>query len=160
VLDELKQIVLKSNPVLDDAHRNGILTETKVDTMKSEIDMLRNKISEADAAVQNLLSAISKGENDEVIAIMMKRMEELSNDRRTYKKRLAELQNIEKASEFDGTNLELMAERLIDLDCEVWKLMAVEDKRRMVRSAVEKILWDGKKIDIMLWGCRCGGTIE
>ena len=160
VLKELKQIASKNSPIFEEIYDRKTLVETTKDTLQSEIDILKAKMSEADLGIQNLVTAIAKGQKDEVLAVIFSRMEEFNKEKEDYKKRLAELQNVEKVAEFNGLNLELVVQSLGGFNESIWELMDVEAKRRIIKSVVEKILWDGKKLDMMLFGSKCIEMLE
>lgn len=151
VLDELKQIFQKNFPVID-ASSKKVLVVTPENTLQSELEVLQNRISQMDAAVQNIVSVIARGQDHEVINVLMKRMEDYIRDRGNYKKRLMELQRIKRGTELDEVNQDHVAEGLMRFEEWVWEAMETEHKRRMLKSVFEKILWDGKKLDILLFG--------
>ena len=155
VLKELKNITVKNSPIFEEILDRKTLVEMTKDIFQSEIDNLQAKMSESDMAIQNLVNAIAKGQKDEVLTIIFNNMEELSKEKEKIKKRLSELQDVEKIAEFNGLNLELVAQSLGTLNDSVWDLMDVDAKRRMIKSVVDKIIWDGKKLDMMLFGSKC-----
>ncbi len=155
VVKELKNLASKNSPVFQEIFDKKTLVDTAKDALQSEIETLQTKMSELDMAIQNLVTAISKGQKDEVLTIIFSSMEELAKEKENIKKRLSELQNVEKAAEFNGLNLELVAQSLGTLHDSAWDLMDVDDKRRMIKSVVDKIVWDGKKLDMMLFGSKC-----
>lgn len=154
VLNELKLIATKNSPVLYEVDKRKALMENKNDTSQSEIKGLQGKILEVEISIQNLVNVISKGQTNEVLNIMIKRMEELTNDKSALNKRLSEVRNIKNAAKFNAINLELITRNLSALTDKTWELMDVEDKRKMIKSMVDKVLWDGKQFNIMLLGSK------
>lgn len=152
ILKELKCIAAKNSPVFDDIFSKNALVETTKDSVQSEIDTIRSKLTELDMSIQNLVAAMAKGQNDEVLKVIFSKIEEFNKEKAIIEKRLLELQNIDKMAELNGLNLELVAQSLGTLNDEVWELMNVDTKRRMIKSVVEKIIWDGEKIDMILLG--------
>ncbi len=155
ILKELKNIAAKNSPVFDEVFNKKALVETTKNTVVLEIDTLQAKITELDMSIQNLVTAIAKGQKDEVLTLIFKNLEELTKEKENINKRISELQNVEKVVEFNGLNLELVAQSLGTLNDSTWDMMDVDAKRRMIKSIVEKIIWDGKKIDMMLFGSKC-----
>lgn len=155
VLKELKNIAAKNLPVFEEIFDKKALVETTKDAVQSEIDTLQIKMAELDLAIQNLVTAIAKGQKDGVLTIIFNSMEELTKEKENIKKRLSELQNVEKVARFNGLNLELVAQSLGTLNDSAWDLMDVDNKRRMIKSVVERIVWDGKKLDMILFGSKC-----
>lgn len=155
VLKELKNIAAKNSPVFEEIFNKKVLVESTKDVLQSEIDTLQTKIAELDFAIQNLVNAIAKGQKDDVLTIIFNSMEELTREKENIKRRLSKLQNVEKIAEFNGLNLELVAQTLGTLNDSAWDLMDVDAKIRMIKSVVDKIVWDGKKLDMMLFGSKC-----
>lgn len=155
VMKELKNIAAKKSPVFDEIFNKKALIETSKDTLQSEIDAMQGKMTELDMSIQNLAAAVAKGPNDKILAIIFNNMEQLTKEKENIKKRLSELQNVEKVADFNVMNLELVAQSLGTLNDSAWGMMDVDAKRRMIKSVVDKITWDGKKIDIMLFGSKC-----
>jgi len=155
VLMELKQIASKNSPVFDEIFDKKDLVETAEDALEAEHEILKAKMAEIDAGIQNLVAAIAKGQKDEVLSIILSRMDELTAEKEALKKRIAQIQDVGKAAEFNGLNLELVAGSLRILNGSTWDLMDVYDKRNMIKSVVDKIVWDGSKLDMMLFGSKC-----
>lgn len=155
VIKELKNIATKNSPVFDEIFSKKVMVETTKDALQVEVDTLKTKMDELDMSIQNLVSAIAKGQKDEVLTIIFNNMEELTKEKENIKKRLSELQDVEKVADFNGMNLDLVAQSLGTLNDSAWDMMDVDAKRRMIKSVVDKIMWDGKKVDIMLFGSKC-----
>lgn len=157
ILKELKDIAAKNSPVFDEVFNKRALVETAKDALKIEMDALKAKMDELDMSIQNLVAAIAKGQKDKVLTIIFNNMEGLAKEKEGIKKRLSELQNIEKAADFNGMNPELIVQSLGTLNDSAWNMMCVDSKRRMIKSVVDKVMWDGKKVDIMLFGANAQG---
>ncbi|HEX3028698.1 MAG TPA: hypothetical protein VHT34_05235 [Clostridia bacterium] len=155
VLKELKNIATKNSPIFDEIFNKKALVETTRDALQLEIDTLKTKMDELDMSIQNLVAAVAKGQKDEVLTIIFNNMEELTKEKENIKKRLSEIQDVEKVADFNGINLDLVAQSLGTLNDSAWDLMDVDARRRMIKSVVDKIIWDGKKVDIMLFGSKC-----
>jgi site-specific DNA recombinase len=81
-------------------------------------------------------------------------MQETIKEKEKYGKRMSELQDIKKTAEFNEVNVEMIIQSLSNINDRVWDIMDVDSKRRIIKSAVDKILWDGNKIDLMLFGSK------
>jgi len=112
VMKELKHIAAKNPLVFDDLFDRKNLVETKKDALQSEIKTMKSKLHETELAIQNLMTALEKGQTDEVLKTIFRRMEELGEVKKAYIKRLKELRKIEKVTEFNGLNLEIVVQSL------------------------------------------------
>ncbi len=154
VINELKKIAAKNSPVFSEVFDKKTLVRNERDTLQAEIDSLKTKIEEADLGIDNLVTAIARGQKDEVLTTIFDKMEVLTNQKKTFEKKLAELQDVEKVAEFNGINLDFVVQTLGNFNNSSWELMDVESKRNMIKSIVDKIIWDGKKVDMLLFGSK------
>lgn len=154
VINELKKIAKENSPVIDETYSRKTLVETTKDSIDSEIDIIKTKIPEIDLSIMNMLSSIEKGQPDAILQIIYKRMEELARDKQSLNAKLSELKKVNKVTELNNLNLELVADSLSKLNDSTWDLMNVQAKREMIKSVVDKILWNGEKIDIVLFGSK------
>ncbi len=155
VLKELKAIAKKNSPLFDELFDKKKLVEDTKDILQSEADNLQSKLQETELAVQNLVTAIEKGQRDEVLNSILNRMEKLTKQKKSYEKQLAELQNADRIADFNGINLELVEQSMGAFSDSTWEMMDVENRRKMIKSIVDKIVWDGEKVDMLLIGSIC-----
>ena len=120
-------------------------------TAELEINVIKKKISEIDLSIMNVLSSIEKGQQDSTLEILYKRMAELADEKQNFNKKLLEMKNIDKITGVNNFNVDLVVKGLNNINDIAWDQMDVEAKRNMIKSVVEKILWDGKKIDMLLY---------
>ncbi len=154
VLKELKYIASQNSPILDQVYSRKTFVENTKDGIQTEIEVIQNKISEVEIGIENVFTAIEKGQPEDVLNMLVSRLQNLGKEKEELKKRLKDMQEAEKVVEFNDINIQLVTESLMTLNNSAWEMMDVETKRRMIKSVVEKIIWDGKKIDIMLFGSK------
>ncbi len=154
VIKELKTIADQYPPLFDEMLGKKALIDITKDALPLETDMLKEKMTELDMAVQNLVAAIAKGQKDEVLTRIFSNMEQLAKEKESIKKRLSELQDAEEAANLNGINPALVAQCLGTLNDSAWELMNVAARRLMIKSAADTIIWDGEKADIMLVGSK------
>lgn len=154
VIKELKNFAARNSSIFDETNNRKALVETATDALQLEIDTLQTKMTELDMSIQNLVAATAKGQKDEVLTIIFNNIEELTKEKENIKKRLSKLQNAEKAADCSELDPDLVAESLGTLNDNAWDMMDVDARRRMIKSVVDKIMWDGKKADIMMFGSK------
>ncbi|WP_036939510.1 recombinase family protein [Pseudobacteroides cellulosolvens] len=151
VFNELIKIAWKNPPFIDDIRVSKNLFSTGHMSLELEKETLQKRIGEIDLGIQNLVLAISKGQKGEVVEALTKNMEDLTGKKEKLKRKLLDLQERENEEGDGDYNFEQMADRLGRFKDKAWDLMKVEDKRRMIKSVVDKISWDGEKIDMILY---------
>lgn len=154
VINELKKIAKENSPLFDDINLRKTLIESTKDSMDSENELIKKKISEIDLSIMNIMSSIEKGQPETILQIMYKRMEELIKEKEELNKRLSEVNNVNKITDFNEINMELVSKSLSSINDSSWELMNVDAKRNMIKSVIDKILWDGEKIDMLLFGSK------
>jgi len=155
ILKQIKDFSAKNSPVFDKIIHKKDLTDTTNNDLQTGIETLQTKIAELDLSIQNLVAAVAKGQKDEVVTIIFDNIAELTKEKELIKKRLVELQAVDQIVDFNNINLEFMVQSIGDFNDSAWELMDVDATRRMIKSVVDKITWDGRKLDIMLFGSNC-----
>ena len=151
VLNELIKITRKNPPFIEDLHGSKNLFSTGLLSLELEKETLQKRIAEVDHGIENLVLAISKGQKGEVVEVLTKNMEGLARKKEKLQRKLLDLQKREDEEGDGDHNLELEAESLGSFSDKAWDIMKVEDKRRMIRSIVDRISWDGEKLDMILY---------
>ncbi len=157
IVNELKSISAKTSPIFDDIISKKSLVDESKENLHSEIDIMKSSIDDVEKNIRNIVLAIEKGQTDEVLNNMLKRMEELCKEKTELQNKLTELQDDEKAIQFKEFNFDIILESLSTFNGDTWELMENDNKRKVIRGVVDRIAWDGNKIDIILFGNK---TIE
>ena len=117
---------------------------------QTEKDVLKAKITELERAIQNLILALSRGRKNEAPSVIFEKIDELAKQKEMAQQRLSDLEMEAKENDFNGINSKEVLQRLSSLSNGIWDLMDVNAKRRIIKCVVDKIMWDGNKIDIIL----------
>jgi site-specific DNA recombinase len=149
VIIELKKIAKCNSLLFEDFIDEKLLIEPRIDPIKNNTDAMKNRIIEIDLSLQNLVSSIAKGQKDEISEMIKKNMKELIDEKKEVAKKLNEKENVD--IKLNEINLDIVSKNLSKLNDYSISIMEVENKRKMIKSIVDKILWDGEKINIMLF---------
>lgn len=152
VIEELKRVISEFAPLIGELSTNKPLINNSIDSVKEELDMLNKKLSEIEISIMNLLSSIEKGQPSNVLSVLYGRIDELSKEKKNTLDKILEIKNSYGNSKLQRGDTDLLIEKLTSIRDSAWGLMNVEAKRNIIRKMVEKIFWDGKKIDIFLFG--------
>jgi site-specific DNA recombinase len=151
VLNQLIKIALKDSLIFEGALDGKKLVSHCKSAFQLEKDILGKRIAELDLGIQNIVLAIAKGQNKGVLEIFTKEMEVLTGQKEILEKKLLDLESRDIDAPNNRHDLESEAENLGSFNERAWELMSVEDKRRMIRSVVERIIWNGEKLDMILY---------
>lgn len=152
IINEIKKIAKDNSPLFSEINNKKNLIDTTKDSIEEKVNILQKKLLEIDLSVKNIVSSIEKGQSDNVLTILYKRMEDLLKEKDETNKALEEMNDADKITDFNELNMELIIENLSNINDNSWELMDVESKRNMIKSIVDKILWNGEKVDMLLFG--------
>ena len=150
IMSKLLGIAHNHPPILSEIFEKKDLICEVTDTFDAERELLKAKIREAEAGIRNMVTAIAKGQNDEIISVIMNKMDEMTKEKDEMVKRLLRMQEAVKSTEFNGLDYEMITRSLKFFSDDTVNLMDTTEKRNLITSAVEKVVWDGRKIDVML----------
>jgi site-specific DNA recombinase len=154
VINQLITLSKENSPLVGEVSNKKELVKLTKDSIVEETFMLNKRSEEIDISIMNIISSIEKGQPDNVLSILYKRMEELSKEKDKISKRIWEMKDVDKVCEFNGFNMDLVVDNLANISKASWELMDVEAKRNMIKSVVDKILWDSEKVDMILFGSK------
>lgn len=117
----------------------------------SELQLLKDKLSENEQKIEKLVNSLTKAENTTASDYIIKKIDELHKDNESLQRTITDLnyqiqQNNLSESEFD------ILESILTSFSKSFDLMSYEEKRRALRVFVEKITWDGENVHIYLFG--------
>lgn len=120
---------------------------------KRTLEEIEHKISKLQQEFDNMVLALSKSSNLQLIDKINLRSDEIS-------RQLAVLEK-EKETETERMQLDKLAENELQLDIIMTTLSAlknnsssltISEKQRLIRLLIQKIEWDGKSLDIFIYG--------
>ncbi len=151
VLLKINEITAKYPPLLDDSLGENELIGRN-NAALGEYEVLMMKLAEMEAGIKNLAAVIAKGQNAEGLSVILNKMEGLTKDKEGLKKRIVQMQDAGIRSESNELNPEIAAVALEALKYRIWELMGPYAKRSVIKSAVDRIVWDGTRLELILVG--------
>ncbi|MHB8064392.1 MAG: recombinase family protein [Ruminiclostridium sp.] len=152
VVKELKQIMVDYPPNFIEINSREVKNLCSKDKLKSEIQLLQDKLVSSDLEMKNLVRAVSKEENSDIQAAILHQIEQINADKMIYSNRLSELMLVDEPQKASDEEIEMLVHSLSTIDEATWDIMNEQHKRRMLNSIIEKALWDGEKLEIFLKG--------
>lgn len=139
VIDELKKLI--ETGVLKDLDKAQKQLENK-NLMRKNI---KDKISENEKAIDNLLKQLAKTENETITKYIFAEIEKLDKENKELKEKL-ENYNIENQI----ANISVFKNACIKF-YEMIDNVPIEQKRNLLQSIVNKVWWDGENLEIDLF---------
>lgn len=121
-------------------------------TLADEQELLRQAIAEKEKNIDNLIATIAQpGRSQEFVAHIDDEVSRLSRECEELKRKLKQYE-----SGIDGTKLQMNQVDLIFNELKTFRnsfqMLSVPQKREYLRMLLDKVVWDGEKAHIFLYG--------
>ncbi len=117
----------------------------------SELKHLNKSIPENEKEIANLVSALAKTEDRPTCESITKQINELHKKSSALKLRLEEVENLTKTKILPDEQIDIIKGILCSFSS-VFCTMTVEEKRGVLRTFIEQIVWDGENATVYLLG--------
>lgn len=155
VMDKLGQFIANYPPIFDDMNFKGTRDLNKRTQQHNEIQLLQDKLASSDLQIKNLARLISKEENEKIQAALLFQLEKIYEDIEKYKSGISELNSFDVQSENSYQYLKRLNQSSSLEGKSIWDMITVQEKRLILKSVIDKIVWDGVKLDVFLSGDKC-----
>jgi len=122
---------------------------TKSSSLVNEISTIKAKIKSDEDAISNLIAAISKGA--ETSEYLIKEINRLEDEILSLKETLSELNEKSNFTAAQGSQFELI-NNMIESLASTFDTLILDDKRSFIKTITESVIWDGKNVNIVLFG--------
>lgn len=117
---------------------------------EAEIEKLKEQISENENAIKSLVAAVAKAPGSSAEKYILEQIDELHATGEVYRRRLDELTELSFQHRLANQEFDLYREMLDSFaacvdDC------TVEEKRRLLRAIVKRVVWDGENVYVYLF---------
>ena len=122
---------------------------------ETQLTELRARHAQNERAVNGLIDSLGMLEASAARPRVLKRMEELSAENNDIEKRIRELEGIVTANSLNDVEFDRLKQMLC-VFCRCVNEMSVEEQRAAVRDVVHKVIWDGERAHVVLFGADAG----
>jgi site-specific DNA recombinase len=151
VVDKLKDYTHNKNMLLKelDNYRKELIGST----VNSSINNLKDELKKIDYTVDNLLSTVSKSDDDDVSEMLISKLKLLSQERKALEKKFKELERERNSIQSQIINIDIICESLKKFSS-LYETCSFDEKKLLIASIIDKITWDGitGEVNINLWG--------
>ncbi len=153
VIDELKKLSLQGSNLTSMLLKNKVNITSTESSLVSEIDQLRVNIRNNTKSINNLVNNLSKYEESRAAKYIINQIDNLDKNNTKIKERLQGLEEKANINKVKEENIEIVNDIINKVD-HIISSADVIQKRNLIRSIVHKITWDGKNIDILMFGSK------
>ncbi|TCO79086.1 recombinase family protein [Marinisporobacter balticus] len=155
VIEEIKKLSENNSTLDTKISTDKINIETADNNIKSQITMLENHIKNNERSIANLVDTLSQAQNSTATKYIISQIEALDQKTATLKDQLFELRERTECNQLKSNSLDIMNDMLTTFSNMIDSL-DVYGKRNLLRTLVEKIIWDGENIDLVMFGVNTG----
>lgn len=116
----------------------------------AELLTLKEKLAENESSIKALVSSLTKSAGTSAESYIMEQIQELHQTGEDMKNRLAELETLTEHQRFADQEFAFSRQMIESFAANVDDC-TVEEKRRLLRAIVKKVVWDGKNAYVYLF---------
>ncbi len=155
-LDEAIETYLKSLSADESNVRNKVKNgkisfSTQSEVINNELEIVASKIKNNEASINNLVTRLSQFQETAASKYIIDQINTFDSETSILKTRLLELTQKSDSVSMKNEELELVDDIITSLDKTIGSV-DIHSKRKLIRTVVERILWDGENADIILFG--------
>jgi site-specific DNA recombinase len=149
VIEEIKNISLKQSSLYDklNHHKQNINSIYKQNIIKK--DDLEKELKLYEQNISNLTLQISQNKNSSASKYLINQIEEFDKKINQTKKELANITDDTEISSLKKIDIDSCTQLLTDFSSNIHAL-TFEEKKLCLKVLIDKITWDGKKLEIHL----------
>jgi site-specific DNA recombinase len=151
VMEEIKKLSYKESTLVTKIENDKVSINSTESCLSSEIEELEGNIKNNNKAISNLVTSLSEGQNSNASKYIIDQINKLDNKSSKMKERLLDLKEKSDTNSLRENNIELIDD-IVAKFADMIDTVDVIGKRNLIRSIVDKITWDGKDIDIVMFG--------
>ncbi|TCS91303.1 site-specific DNA recombinase [Keratinibaculum paraultunense] len=151
VIDELKKLSYEGSTLSRKIEKDRVSITSTQSSLKTEIDEIKASIDNNDKAIANLINSLSEGQESSAAKYIINQIDELDKKNSKLKKRLLELKEKRESNYLKENDIEIIDDIMTKFATMIDTADVIQ-KRNLIRSVVDKIIWDGEDIDIVLFG--------
>lgn len=157
VVDEFKKLAEDKNELIRQLERNRKLLQGNMEDYDEEMIRLKVLAAENEATIKSLVNTLTKAAGTAAEAHIIAQIGQLHGQGEKLNQRLQELEALTKQHALADEEFEPMTRRFSFLADSV-DAAPLEEKRSLIRTLVQKILWDGENVTVYLVGAE-GDTV-
>lgn len=146
ILSKLLDLDSKDNVIYKTLEENK--KDNSINNIDKEIKSIEKQIGKNKSAIDKFTLKLIEIDKQNVIKIVENKINKLDVETNDLSKKLMQLKNKKADNHAKEINIDIIKENIKNLSENI-DLLTLEEKRGIIKSVIEKIIWDGKKYKIM-----------
>ncbi len=147
VINELKNICCDKGLLID--RLNKYKQEMRATLPDDEIKLTTEAITRCNTSIANIMSTLALTSDESTKKIIIETVEGLTLEKAAYEKKLQELYNHDEILNQYEKNLDILIDSYFNFSNMI-DIASHEQKKMLISSVVDKIVWDGKTQNVQL----------
>ena len=153
VIEQLKQLSEDKSEFFRQLNKCKEMLADDYNQYEVALATARKDLAEHEKKIDALIDSIAEVSGKEAIARVSSRIEELGRLIESDKQNIAELEGMTKENILSGAEFDAL-QRMLSVFANTVDGMDVDQKRRMIKTLVKKVVWDGKNVHLYLFGAE------
>ena len=125
------------------------------DRFSSRIEKLRSEYAKNEKVMDGMIDTLALMAQSKAKTQFLERLEKLAEENSEIQQQIAELEGLASANALSAVEFDALREKLMQFSA-CMDSMTVEEKRAAIRSVVRKVVWDGERVHMVLFGAEEG----
>ncbi len=151
LINEIKNMSEASSNINENIQSNKLTLITSQNAIMNDISLLEASIKENEQSINNLVSSLSQGQESTASKYIIKQIEERDQQNAKMKTRLLELKESLEKTQLQSNSLDVVKDMLSAFGDSI-DTVDVGVKRTFIKSIVDKITWNGKNAEVVMFG--------
>lgn len=151
VLDEIKKLGEDSSEFVRQLEKTRRALAKDQEGFGGEVDRIKGLLAENEGKIQNLVASLGAASGTGAEGYIIKQIDSLHSEGEALRKRLAELEELARPHVLADEEFDLLRQILAGFGSTIDQ-MDVEQKRAAIRALVRRVVWDGEKAHVYLFG--------
>lgn len=151
ILAEMKKLKEDSSEFVRQIEKTQQVLLKSQEGFGGEMDRIKSLLAENKGRIQNLVDSLSAASGTGAEVYIIKQIDSLHGEGEVLRGRLAELEELTQPHELEEMEFDLLRQVLANFGS-IIDQMSVEERRAAIRSLIQRVVWDGEKAHVYLYG--------
>ena len=153
IIEQLKQLNEDKSEFLRQLNKCKEMLADDYNQYEEALATARKDLAEHGKTIDALIDSLSEVSGKEAIARVSSRIEELGLLIESDKQHVVELEGMAKGNILSNAEFDAL-KRMLSVFADTIDSMSIDQKRRMIKTLVKKVVWDGKNVHLYLFGAE------
>ncbi len=151
VCEEIKKLTVNNSQFLNELSKAKQKILTQSENYEEEISHISETLSSIEKEISALVQALSNAQNTPAQKYITEKINSLDSEKNQLLKKKEELENLLRNQDLSQIEFENVKNSALSFS-RTFDTMNTEQKRKALRTFINKIVWDGENIHIYLFG--------